>query len=182
MLREEGDDGGRVARRPCAQKQHVAPAQRTLRAEGRERAAQLRHGQSRRKRQQDRQLGSRIRRAGHAGRHKTLLTSFVKVLRSVWGELIEQEPTDHFSYSDYQPDVAAAGYSRIGRSGKRLTADLKLLDDLSSNPEDVGLRGTRIAFGNTKPGIEAQVEKDYAFAAAQGCDVLLLLFSTFGGE
>ena len=71
--------------------------------------------------------------------------------------------------------------SRIGRSGKRLTADLKLLDDLSSNPEDVGLRGTRIAFGNTKPGIEAQVEKDYAFAAAQGCDVLLLLFSTFGG-
>ena len=96
-------------------------------------------------------------RAGHAGRHKTLLTTFVKVLRSVWGQLVEQEPTDHFSYSTYQPDVAAAGYSRIGRSGKRLVADLKLLDDLSSNPADIGLRGTRIGFGNTKPGIEAKV-------------------------
>ena len=121
-------------------------------------------------------------RAGHAGRHHTLLETFVRALRSVWGALLEMEPTDYlpYMYSTYRPDVSVAPHSWKG--GKRLCGDLKLLDPLTSNPSKVNARGSHVAMGNTLPGIEAQVSKDYAHALAGGkCDVRCLLFETFGG-
>ena len=59
--------------------------------------------------------------------------------------------------------------------------DLKFGDPLSSNPADVQRRGVYVAFGNTAPAFERTVEKDYAFSVAQGCDVRMYLFETFGG-
>ena len=57
----------------------------------------------------------------------------------------------------------------------------KLLDSLSSNPEDVGHVGAHVGFGNTQPDIEAQVRRDYELALTKGCEVQCLLFETFGG-
>ena len=48
---------------------------------------------------------SNIGRLGHCGRHNSLLAALAKVMRSVWGMLVEVEPRDHLGYSnDYRPD------------------------------------------------------------------------------
>ena len=53
-------------------------------------------------------------------------------MQSCWGRLVEEEPQDHYGYSnDYRPDVTAPG---LGRGGKRLVGDVKFKDPLSSNP------------------------------------------------
>ena len=100
----------------------------------------------------------------------------------------------------------ALGAREGGRGGKRFVGELKLLDPHSSNPDSVLLRGGYVAFGNTRPGIEAQVfglaergepgkafdpttgqghvaqrNGDYTFALSKDCDVQCLLFETFGG-
>ena len=93
---------------------------------------------------------SNIGRLGHCGRHNSLLDALAKVMRSVWGMLVEVEPRDHLGYSnDYRPDVSVAG---AGRSRSRLVGDVKFKDPLSSNPEDVGQRGAFVGLGNTEPG------------------------------
>ncbi|EOD11833.1 hypothetical protein EMIHUDRAFT_214156 [Emiliania huxleyi CCMP1516] len=100
---------------------------------------------------------SNIGRLGHCGRHNSLLAALAKpkVMRSVWGMLVEVEPRDHLGYSnDYRPDVSVAG---AGRSRSRLVGDVKFKDSLSSNPEDVGQRGAFVGLGNTEPGTSADV-------------------------
>ena len=78
---------------------------------------------------------SNIGRAGHNQRHKQVLHRLVLCMQSCWGRLVEEEPQDHYGYSnDYRPDVTAPG---LGRGGKRLVGDVKFKDPLSSNPESV---------------------------------------------
>ena len=149
---------------------------------------------------------SNIGRLGHCGRHNSLLAALAKVMRSVWGMLVEVEPRDHLGYSnDYRPDVSVAG---AGRSRSRLVGDVKFKDSLSSNPEDVGQRGAFVGLGNTEPGTSADVfgleqrgavgdgdfrpsdgggyvaykKADYAHALSRSdTDVQMYLFETFGG-
>ena len=149
---------------------------------------------------------SNIGRLGHCGRHNSLLAALAKVMRSVWGMLVEVEPRDHLGYSnDYRPDVSVAG---AGRSRSRLVGDVKFKDPLSSNPEDVGQRGAFVGLGNTEPGTSADVfgleqrgavgdgdfrpsdgggyvaykKADYAHALSRSdTDVQMYLFETFGG-
>ena len=93
-----------------------------------------------------------------------------------------------------------------GAGGRHYVGDVKFLDPLSSNLEDVARRGSYVAFGNTEPGIRVKVfglkergkgegtfkpatgtgyvkekDGDYAHAMAQNHDVRCLLFETFGG-
>ena len=115
------------------------------------------------------------------------------------------EPPDHATYSaDYRPDITAIGR---GHGGKPLIIENKLVDPLSSDPATVGQRGRAVAFGNTLPeldervyGLEQRGEKgdgnfcplkgtgyvaprkaDYSHALSLDCEVLLLVFETFGG-
>ena len=143
-------------------------------------------------------------RAGHAGRHKAVLSELVKIMRGIWGNMVEEEPENHLDYSNtYKPDVAIRGG---GAGGRHYVGDVKFLDPLSSNMEDVARRGSYVAFGNTEPGIRVKVfglkergkgegtfkpatgtgyvkekDGDYAHAMAQNHDVRCLLFETFGG-
>ena len=98
---------------------------------------------------------SNIGRAGHNQRHKQVLHRLVLCMQSVWGRLVEEEPQDHYGYSnDYRPDVTAPG---LGRGGKRLVGDVKFKDPLSSNPESVERRAGFVAFGGTAPATRADV-------------------------
>ena len=109
---------------------------------------------------------SNIGRLGHCGRHNSLLAAMAKVMRSVWGMPVDMEPRDHLGYSnDYRPHVSVAG---AGRSRSRLVGDVKFKDPLSSNPEDVGQRGAFVGFGNTEPGMSADVFGLEQRGAAQG--------------
>ena len=66
---------------------------------------------------------SNIGRLGHCGRHNSLLAALAKVMRSVWGMLVEVEPRDHLGYSnDYRPDVSVAG------AGRSRTVNRAILD------------------------------------------------------
>ena len=98
---------------------------------------------------------SNVRRAGHNQRHREVLDCLVRIMRSVWGNLVEKEPADHLDYSnDYRPDASVRG---VGRAGKRLVGDTKFKDPLSSNPDLVQERGGLVGFGNTEPGTRADM-------------------------
>ena len=61
-------------------------------------------------------------------------------MQSVWGNLVEKEPQDHFGYSnDYRPDITAKW---IGADRKRLIGDVKVKDPLGSDPAAVATRGS----------------------------------------
>ena len=144
-------------------------------------------------------------RLGHAHRHSELLTDVVRVARSVWGARVEQEPEDHLPYSNtWRPDMVA---HLLGTGGSTLLGELKFIDPLCSDEVAVPRRGAYVAMGNTRPQMELKVlgceehgsaadgafvprygtghvaahSADYSHALAHGCDVLLLLFETFGG-
>mgnify|MGYP005692464487 FL=1 len=130
----------------------------------------------------------------------------VRIMRSVWGNLVEKEPADHLDYSnDYRPDASVRG---VGRAGKRLVGDTKFKDPLSSNPDLVQERGGLVGFGNTEPGTRADMygleergvkadgnfnprtgggyvrakRADYQHALSRSdTDVQMWLFETFGG-
>ena len=55
-------------------------------------------------------------RAGHAGRHDTVLKKLVAVMREVWGNIVEKEPRNCGPYSTYIPDIVGLGLALIGRS------------------------------------------------------------------
>ena len=116
--------------------------------------------------------------------------------------IVEMEPTSHLPYSDnYRPDVT------LNIPSRRIIGELKLVDPLSSNATRVERRGAFVPYGNTMPGQRAAVygraergakgdrdfdpatgqgyvaslKADYSSAIANGVDVRLLLFETFGG-
>ena len=147
-----------------------------------------------------------IAHAGCSERHHHVVAALVRIMQSVWGNLVEKEPQDHFGYSnDYRPDITAKW---IGADRKRLIGDVKVKDPLSSNAADVDRRGGCVGFGNTEPGTSADVfglaergvkadgnfrpgdggghvayaRPDYAHALSRDdTDVQMLLFETFGG-
>ena len=149
---------------------------------------------------------SNVGRAGHNQRHREVLDCLVRIMRSVWGNLVEKEPADHLDYSnDYRPDASVRG---VGRAGKRLVGDTKFKDPLSSNPDLVQERGGLVGFGNTEPGTRADMygleergvkadgnfnprtgggyvrakRADYQHALSRSdTDVQMWLFETFGG-
>ena len=60
-------------------------------------------------------------RAGHAGRHKAVLSELVKIMRGIWGNMVEEEPENHLDYSNtYKPNVAIRGGGAGGVASSRM--------------------------------------------------------------
>jgi hypothetical protein len=78
-------------------------------------------------------------KAGHQTRHYTVLRELVQRLRSVWGSAVEYEPPDYKDYSDHRPDVA------IHAAAGLVLGDVKVFDDVGSEPSAVGMRGGYVA-------------------------------------
>ena len=140
---------------------------------------------------------------GHQTRHFLLLQALVEAARSVWGGVVQREPADYGSYSNYRPDLSADGK---GKGGGKLVGDLKFFGSVGSDGEP-HIRGSLVAFGNTLPharelvhglagrgqpgdgawrwakgyGYVAPVAGSYARAQDAGCDVRCLLSETWGG-
>ena len=140
-------------------------------------------------------------KAGHQTRHYEVLTELVRRLRSVWGSAVEYEPADYGRYSDTRPDLA------LHTPGGVALGDTKVFDDVGSDEAAVELRGAHVGMGNILPrarevclgraqrgeegggnwraaagtGYVAPVKGAYAKPLRLGMEVLVLLFSTFGG-
>ena len=84
---------------------------------------------------------------GHQTRHFLLLQALVEAARSVWGGVVQREPADYGSYSNYRPDLSADGK---GKGGGKLVGDLKFFGSVGSDGEP-HIRGSLVAFGNTLP-------------------------------
>ena len=144
---------------------------------------------------------------GHQTRHYLLLNALFDAMRSVYGGVVQREPSEYKAYSDTRPDLVGVG---LGAGGSTLVGDVKLWSDLNSHsqPTDGGCRGGAVAFGSLQPkadlvvhgrrergvpsdgtfnartgaGYVAPAAGQYTRAAEEhGCDVKALLFSVFGG-
>ena len=86
--------------------------------------------------------------SGCQGRHFSVLTELVRVLRTAYGRRVEYEPKGYRDYSDTRPDLTIEG---VGAGGGKYVGDTKLFDSCGSSPAAVGVRGAYVAFGNTGP-------------------------------
>jgi len=142
-------------------------------------------------------------KAGHQSRHHAVLVELVTRLRTVWGSAVEYEAPGYTDYSDTRPDLA------VHRREGLLLGDVKVKDPVGSDPGAAGQRGAHVDMGNTLPGAREEVvgrkqrgqsvevdgrfrpptgagfvskiDGDYKRALESGCEVLTLLFETFGG-
>ena len=144
-------------------------------------------------------------KAGHAQRHKAVNSKLGEVLRSIWGSRIQVEPESYVTVSDYRPDLLT--YGVLSSPTDVWMGDVKLFDALAADPDNVGLAGSMVGFGNTLPparkkmygfaergspddgpfdprtgkGHVEYLKGDYTFARSRKHAVFILLFETAGG-
>jgi hypothetical protein len=142
---------------------------------------------------------------GFGSRHDALLAELVSVVRSVFGRRVVKEPRDHRSYNaGHRPDFNVADGAL---DGGHIIGELKLTDQMTAEATNIGRRGARVAFGNSRPDLRKQVlgraergapqdgrfdtrtgrgyvsshAGDYAEALRRQHTVLCLIFCTYGG-